>query len=487
MAAVPTPQQPAQSLDYGYPETYPPVAAVAALKKLVAKLQREQTKAHDLLSSLSFSLRSFNNLNQFLALIPLIGTRVTDADAAALILCRNNGQVSLEHLYCHEGHQCHNIRWALEKATRHLSAPGLNPRRNLHHLDQHLGQFLPTDYRWFSTAILIRNLEPHERGRLYLFSSDPDYEWTETRQKLAQLVADQTAVAIENEELTVELRKKERLARELEIGAEIQARLLPNRHPQIEGVSVTATCKTANQVGGDYYDFIPIYFAAQSPRHLHLDPPDRWSIVIGDVMGKGVPAGLIMTMTRGILRTNILNRHSPGQILQNLNQVMYTDLENSNRFVTLFYSEYDPTTQILRFSNAAHHPPLLWRAAADSIERLDSDGMLIGLDPDSLYPEAQVRLYPGDTIIYYTDGFTDAANANGGRFEEENLILAFRQACHTCSNSQAILDELFATVEAFVGSQPPSTEDRTSQTPKIPSIDDRTLIVFQVQPSHPVK
>ena len=90
-----------------------------------------------------------------------------------------------------------------------------------------------------------------------MFSRDPNYTWTETRQKLVRLVADQTAVAIENDELTVELRKKERLDRELEIGADIQLRLLPRYCPKIEGVELAALCKTANRVGVDYYDFIP--------------------------------------------------------------------------------------------------------------------------------------------------------------------------------------------------------------------------------------
>jgi sigma-B regulation protein RsbU (phosphoserine phosphatase) len=470
MTAVPTPKQPSESLDLDQPFVggLGSAVSVSHLKKLVARLHREQRKVQDLLSSLSFSLRSFNNLNQFLALIPLIVCRVTEANAAALVIFRPNGQISLEHLYVQEGQASRIIRRALDAAIQDLNLRPVNTSKYVTVLEQHLGQLLTDEYRWHSTSILVRNLEPHERGRLYLFSSDPDYEWTETRQKLAQLVADQTAVAIENDDLTTQVRKQERLARELEIGAEIQARLLPNECPQINGVTLAATCKTANQVGGDYYDFIPIYINTPQQYSQPRTTPDRWIIVIGDVMGKGVPAGLIMTMTRGMLRTDILNRHSPARILQDLNHVMFADLETSNRFVTLFYSEYDPNTQILSYSNAAHHPPLLWRSQTDSIERLDTDGMLIGLDMNTHYQEAQVKLYPGDTLIYYTDGFTDAANPNGERFEEENLILAFKEACHHCRGPKAILDHLFDKVYGFVGRQ--SVQG-----------DDMTLIVFQVK------
>ena len=279
-------------------------------------------------------------------------------------------------------------------------------------------------------------------------------------------MADQTAVAIENDELKVELRKKERLDRELEIGAEIQLRLLPRQCPNVPGVSLAARCQPANRVGGDYYDFIPVDRSLSQPNPT-ANAASPWGLVIGDVMGKGVPAGLIMTMTRGMLRAEVLNEHSPAQILQHLNRVMYTDLENSHRFVTLFYSEYDPLTRKLTFSNAAHNPPLLWQAATKTVKRLDTIGMLIGLDAHSHYEDAQVQLEPGDTIIYYTDGFTDAANQSGDRFDEENLINAFKFACRHCPNPQAILDYLFTQVQKFIGATSPNQ-------------DDMTLVVMQV-------
>jgi phosphoserine phosphatase RsbU/P len=474
MSAIPFPQQPSQSVDYDYPGIAGSMTTLAALQQQVSNLRREQVKAQDLLSSLSFSLRSFNNLNQFLALIPLIVSRVTDADAAALVLFRPNGQVSLEQLYCHEGQRCQTLRHSLDDAVSQLKTalkletPPQAVSSRSDQLEQLLDQRLANEYRWFSTSILVRNFEPHERGRLYLFSSDDRYEWTDTHQKLAQLVADQTAVAIENDELTQQVRRQERLTRELEIGSEIQARLFPNRCPHIHGVELAAHCKTASQVGGDYYDFIPVH--TPQADYDGFPKTDRWSLVIGDVMGKGVPAGLIMTMTRGILRNNILNQHEPDQILQNLNRVMFTDLENSNRFVTLFYSEFDPETRILRFSNAAHHPPLLWRQATDVIERLDTDGMLIGLDINTVYQVGQTQLRPGDVLIYYTDGFTDAANPSGERFDEDNLRQTFQAACHMYTSPKAILDYLFAEVKTFTGTQ---TRDS----------DDMTLVVLKVKAS----
>ncbi|MGK7916267.1 MAG: GAF domain-containing SpoIIE family protein phosphatase [Prochloraceae cyanobacterium] len=471
MTAVPISRQPSPKTNVPEDGTTNEVTPVSALKQLVANLHREQNKIQNLLSSLGFALRSFNNLNQFLELTPLIAARVTDAEGGALILWKPKGQVRLEQLHCHDSKTCQNIRPVLEKITRELASTSTSsniPTKSPQllslsaSLDEQIRQELSSQVQMFGTPVLVKNVE---RGRLYIFSSNKEYLWTQTRRKLLQLVADQTAVAIANNELTVELRSKERQDRELEIASEIQLRLLPRKCPQIKGIELAADCQTANRVGGDYYDFIPAnYDQLRQNQDSEADAQSicvPWSIVIGDVMGKGVPAGLIMTMTRGMLRAEVLNRHSPARILEHLNRVMYADLENSNRFVTLFYSEYDPQTRILSYSNAAHNPPLLWKAETNSIEELDTWGMLIGLDIDSDYEGAQIELAPGDTILYYTDGFTDAINQNGERFERDNLDAAFLWACQHCESAQAILEYLFDRVEKFTGSNNNNSDDMT--------------------------
>ncbi|MEH2359612.1 PP2C family protein-serine/threonine phosphatase [Nostoc sp.] len=441
------------------------VTPVVALKELVARLHREQNKIQDLLSSLGFALRSFNNLNQFLELIPLMATRVTDADGSALFLYKH-GQVRLEQLHWQDSRQRKNIRKALEIASSQITLiPNSAPLANATGiLDDQMHHYLGPDVQIFGTAILVKHTE---RGWLYVLSRDPEYSWTETRQKLVRLVADQTAVAIENDELAVELRKKERLDQELEIGAEIQRRLLPRQCPIIPGVVLAARCKPANRVGGDYYDFIATNHNKIQPKTKDSTETSRWGLVIGDVMGKGVPAGLIMTMMRGMLRGEVLHGNSPAGILQNLNRVMYADLENSHRFVTLFYSEYNPYSRILSYSNAAHNPPLWWHAATKTVSRLDTLGMLIGLDANSQYEDAQVQLESGDTIIYYTDGLTDAAAAGGDRFDEENFVAGFNTACKYCNGPEEIVDYLFDQVQQFIGADKQNT-------------DDMTLVVLQI-------
>jgi phosphoserine phosphatase RsbU/P len=449
----------------------PQIMSIVALEALVASLNRQQKKTHELLSNLGFALRSFKNLNQFLELIPLMVTRVTDGEGGAIILFKKTGQLQIQQLHCQGENNCNELRQRIESAIFQTLTDVSEGKEISFHSDfwEKLESRIELDLDYaikiFRTPILLGT---GERGRLYVFTRNPDYEWTPDRQKLLQLVADQTAVAIHNDELTVELRKKERLDRELEIGAEIQERLLPKKFPDIPGLELAACYLNADRVGGDYYDFIPANYDRLTNKPGEVNSTNKWSITIGDVMGKGVPAGLIMTMTRGMLRAEVLNGHSPSRILQHLNRVMYADLENSSRFVTLFYSEYDPATQILTYTNAAHNPPLYWQATTDRIIRLDTQGALIGLEADSRYEEAQVQLQHGDTIIYYTDGFTDAANQDGERFNEENLIYTFHTACQQQLTSQATLDYIVSTLDRFMGI------DRANG-------DDMTMVVLKVK------
>ncbi|BAZ45316.1 protein-serine/threonine phosphatase [Chondrocystis sp. NIES-4102] len=476
MTVTPSHSHPSQESNSISPPLTEDANPIVALKELVANLQREQNKIQDLLSSLGFALRSFSNLNQFLELTPLMAARVTDAIGGALVLYKGN-KVHLEQIHCQDskiGLEMHRVfdqvNYQINQAAIVQQASENNFRLS-EVIDQQISKTLESEIQFFGTPILVRNIE---QGRLYVFTTESDYVWTSTRRKLTQLVADQTAVAIANHDLTVELRSKERQDRELEIASEIQLRLLPSKCPQIRGVSIAAKCETANRVGGDYYDFIPTNYDRLQHHQAEVASDVPWSIVIGDVMGKGVPAGLIMTMTRGMLRAEVLNRHTPAQIMSHLNRVMYADLENSHRFVSMFYSEYDPQKQTLSFTNAAHNPPLLWRKATETIEKLDSWGMLIGLDMESEYEDATVQLAPGDTIIYYTDGFTDAANDQGDRFDEENLCLCFKWACQHLDTPQEILDHVFGQVKQFSGSNNKCIDDMTSIVMQIQSnvIDD---------------
>jgi len=398
----------------------------------------EQRKVQDLLSALGYALRSFANLNQLLELLPLMACRVTDAQAGIIALIQND-RIRLEEFDSRQ-----YLPFELEHLQRALATCASEG------LDVCLRAQLPPEVQLFSTPILVKSTI---RGYLWVLTTDPEYVWSDAHQKLLRLIADQTAVAVENEELTVQLRRQEMLAREVDIGSEIQERLLPKTHPDIPGLAVAARCENASKVGGDYYDFIPI-----------LDT-GRWGLVLGDVMGKGVPAGLIMMMTRSTLRSEALREEAPDQILTHLNRVMYADLEKSSRFVTLFYAEYDPSTHRLTYTNAAHPRPLWWRARTAEFCSLELAGTLIGLNPDTPYLQATLDFEPGDILVCYTDGFTEAMGSKE-RFGDENWTEQVHHACSQFTTPEEILDYLYAQIHEFCGG---------------PSGDDMTMMVLQAQ------
>jgi sigma-B regulation protein RsbU (phosphoserine phosphatase) len=231
----------------------------------------------------------------------------------------------------------------------------------------------------------------------------------------------------------------------------------------IEGVELAARCRPAFQVGGDYYDFIPVRPDLIGRRRER----GQWALVIGDVMGKGVPAGLLMTLLRGMLRAEVLSGLPPDRILHDLNRMAQEDLAHSHRFVTLFYSDFEPRRRRLRYANAAHNPPLLWRRQHGRIERLDASGLLIGLQSEADYGAGEVTLDPGDVLLYYTDGVTEAPGFSGERFDEPRLLRAFHEACRSGLGAQGVLDQLFARLDRFVGADHQLEDDASMVVLKV--------------------
>jgi sigma-B regulation protein RsbU (phosphoserine phosphatase) len=443
----------------------PPLSATASLRQLLESLSREQRRNQELLASLAFMLRSFTNLSRLLELVPLVAARLVGAQGAVLVPFRDDGRLWREQFHASPPQQTAELLRqlaAVPEADLLLAEPGDSDAelRRAARLDQQLAALLgPVDL--FATSLEARS---QQRGRLYLFGPRGQLSWSEVHRRHVQLVADLAAVALETDGLQQERRRHERVDRQLSIGAEIQAQLVPDHCPQIEGVDLAARCRPAFQVGGDYYDFIPT-----RPRQLgRRRERGRWALVVGDVMGKGVPAGLLMTLLRGMLRAEALSGHAPDRILHDLNQLAQEDLAQSHRFVTLFYSDYDPMTRLLRFANAAHNPPLLWRRQLNRVLRLDAPGLLIGLQSEADYRTESIVLEPGDVLLCYTDGVTEASGLNGERYDEERLVRSLHAACRSGIGAQGILDQLFDRLDRFVGS---------GRQPE----DDASMVVFKVR------
>ena len=438
----------------------PVLSASASLRQLLDSLSKEQRRNQEWLVSLGFALRSFTNLGRFLELVPLVASRLVEAEGALLVVFHEDGRLWRELLQAIPAERCNEVLRQLAAMPDRELAMANGDAAVAAHLDHLVGRVLG-DGQLIATSVVSRS---QQRGRLYVFGPRAGLSWSEVHRRHLQLVADLTGVALENDTLLQAMQRHERVDRQLSIGAEIQAQLLPDRCPVIEGVELAARCRPAFQVGGDYYDFIP------TKPHLLGRPREagRWALVMGDVMGKGVPAGLLMTLLRGMLRAEVLSGHAPDRILHDLNQLAQEDLAHSHRFVTLFYSDFDPCTRLLRYANAAHNPPLIWRRSTNRIDRLDAPGLLIGLQSEADYRVEQTELEPGDVLLYYTDGVTEAPGFSGERFDEARLTTQLQTVCRSGVGAQAILDHLFERLDRFVGA------DRHLD-------DDASMVVLKVR------
>ena len=393
------------------------------MRQLLDSLSKEQRSNQELLVSLGFALRSFTNLNRFLELVPVVAARLVGVEGALLVPFHADGRLWNEQLQILTTARSEPVLQALNKHEPGRSSGFGSDDALVLGMDRLVQRQLGSA-GVFATSLVARG---RQRGRLYVFNPSGSLIWTDVHRRHVQLVADLAGVAIENDLMLQEARLHERVDRQLSIGAEIQAQLLPDHCPVIEGVELAARCRPAFQVGGDYYDFIPTRPELIGRRRER----GRWALVMGDVMGKGVPAGLLMTMLRGMLRAEVLSGLPPDRILHDLNQLALEDLSQSHRFVTLFYSDFDPRTRRLRFANAAHNPPLIWRSQQRSVSRLDAPGLLIGLQPEAEYGVGSTVLEPGDVLLYYTDGVTEAPGITGDRFDEDRLIRSLESACRS--------------------------------------------------------
>ncbi len=259
--------------------------------------------------------------------------------------------------------------------------------------------------------------------------------------------------ATHNLVLSDELKKAYSIVeRELKVVADIQRSLLPKAMPSIPTLELAAHYQTSRWAGGDYYDFFPL-------------PDGRWGILIADVSGHGTPAAVVMAITHSIAHAYPGPPETPGQMLTYVNRELATrytaDLET---FVTAFYGIYDPTARALTYACAGHNPPRLKRCRDGSISSLEEVcGLPLGIVEEEVYAEATRVLIPGDELIFYTDGITEANDPNGRMFGTARLDEVLER-CH--GGAIELINEVLGALSRF-------TADR-------PADDDRTLLVGKV-------
>ena len=412
----------------------------------------------EIASSLVYYLNSFSNIKRFLDYVSLIFKIFLDNYLILIVPLNDHGEIWNENIKISGNAKYEKIE---EEVSQFLCQFQFSKNFKIKEISI-FENALKNQFKESKIDSFKISSRGKCRGFLYIFGSNSSNYLLSKDPNLGFLI-NCLALGLENFWLIQTKKKHENVDREISIGAEIQSQLLPDYCPIIFGVDLAAHCRPARQLGGDYYDFMSLKTNISEKKREKA----RWALVIGDVMGKGIPAGLLMTMLRGMLRAEVLNGLPPDRILHDLNQLAINDLDQSHRFVTLFYSDFDPRTKKLRYSNAAHNPPLLWKSAEQKIIKLDSEGFVLGLQKDAEYQCGEIKLNDGDVILYYTDGVTDTSNGQGERYDEARLIKNFSRLCKHSYSSQEILNKIFRNLDEFRG------QNRHLE-------DDASIVVFQL-------
>jgi serine phosphatase RsbU (regulator of sigma subunit) len=247
---------------------------------------------------------------------------------------------------------------------------------------------------------------------IFLYDKATGEPYTKKDEHFLKTLSEQASLALENATLLEELTEQERLKRELEIARQVQVRLLPGEMPVMDGMDISGICQPATEVGGDYYDFFPL-------------DDHRLGIAIADVSGKGTSAAFYMAEIKGMMSSLTLQMESPRNVLCALNERLYQSVDRQV-FATMIYAMIDLEKQLLTFVRAGHNGLLVKRSASNQVLLHIPSGIGLGLTDSQLFDlhleEESIRLNPDDTIVFYTDGVSEAMDGLQKEYGEDALI-----------------------------------------------------------------
>jgi sigma-B regulation protein RsbU (phosphoserine phosphatase) len=340
------------------------------------------------------------------------------------------------------------IRSAYPELIHHLHAPG----------DPVLGDWL-TGFGSLLAIPLFDEGEPRNwsimlRPEPEAFSVNDLEEWI--------LRANLVGGAVRNTLMSRQLHEAHAaIQREVESIAAIQRALLPSDMPAIHGLRLAASYATFDRAGGDYYDFLPVALQDNGAP----DPSGPWGILIADASGHGPAAAVLMAMLHALVHALPADADRPAQVLRHVNEHLHAKRIESS-FVTAFFGIYDPASRKMVYARAGHPPPLLMRHAGDgwSMTRLeDAGGLPLGVLEDAAFDEASVRLEPGQTVVFYTDGVTDAASPAGVPF----AVGGIERSLTTCSGDpECVIDHVTEALRVHEAGVRPA--------------DDQTIVVMKL-------
>ncbi|MGH7492850.1 MAG: PP2C family protein-serine/threonine phosphatase [bacterium] len=282
------------------------------------------------------------------------------------------------------------------------------------------------------------------KGILTLYNKKDGREFSSEDQRLLGIIAAQSAQVMENARLYEEEQALLRMQEQVRLAAQIQLELLPKAAPQIEGYEIASMSLPAQSVGGDYFDFIPV-------------DDHRWALCLGDVTGKGLPASLLMANLQATIRGQTLSLSSVSECLQRANRLLHQSTDDE-KFATVFYALLDTQRHLLCYANAGHNDPLLFSGSQPRPRALKTGGIMLGVFSSFPFQEETIALQPGDLLLIYSDGVTEAKNVLDEDFGEERLLELVQK--NLAKPAQSLIDEIIQAVQAFAG-QTPQHDDLT--------------------------
>ncbi len=284
-------------------------------------------------------------------------------------------------------------------------------------------------------------------GALSVYTSEP-HQFTEIEIHTLRTIANHAAIAIRFSKMHKFEMEIAAQLRELEVAAEIQAGILPQKMPEYEGLQIAAQAKPWEKVGGDFFDLIEL-------------PEQNLGLAIGDVSGKGINAALLMVAVRMALRSHVEHEYALREIINRVNNAIQKDTR-TDQFATLFYGVLNVSSKVLTFVNAGHPPPVILRNG--EVMALEMGGIPIGISPNYTYLEASVTLQSGDLLVLYTDGYTDIVGADEELFEVDRFVDCLAANQHL--PPALMIENIDKTIAEFI-------RDTTLG-------DDRTIMILKI-------
>jgi sigma-B regulation protein RsbU (phosphoserine phosphatase) len=295
------------------------------------------------------------------------------------------------------------------------------------------------DHLLIAFPLMIKN----DMFGVMLVEEDSDARrFRQKRVDIVSSIAQQVAFSIQNEHLQHEMVIRERLEHEIQLARQIQKTFLPDHLPEIEGWNLAATWITARQVGGDFYDVFEL-------------PSGRLGLFIADVSDKGIPAALFMALTRTMVRAVVFDTPSPADALRRVNALIIPD-NQQDMFVSAVYGVLTLESGIFTYANAGHNPPIWLCSEKQTMELLHRTGSALGIIEDVPMEDRSITLAPGDFLLLYTDGVTEAFSPEDETYGDERLQQVLKAA--EITSARGVLDALEASVRKFIGSYPPADD-----------------------------